>query len=442
MHDFHPALARLLALPDPARRIGPFVLVRQLGRGGFAPVWLAKEVYGAETLRAAAVKLFSLENAAGDASRRIVEEARALCRVEHRNVVRFYSLAVDEQAGVMGLGMEYVAGRSLAARLEAAGVLRVDQVIELGIALSSALSAVHRAGIVHRDVKPANVVETPEGYKLIDFGISSARTSLPAAEAWAPSADPDNTGRVAALQSGTLGYVDPVTIATGAPASLESDLYALGVTLFECLAGRLPAGPRGVEFDTRILDGRALPPPITKLAKDTPPALAALVDRMVRPDRSFRYRSAEEVGAALERLRGSPRVRARFVSVLAAVAPMVAIASGFGTWALYQRALRAEAVALRGARSVEPEARPEVSTQRAVLPSRLEPRPPEPRAEVKTEEPAAGRARRTRSATSRTLPSAPQPLVPEKLEPVPAEESPPPPPPPRGNLPLAPARDW
>ena len=129
MQDVHPSIMRLLALPEPARRVGPFVLVRQLGRGGFAPVWLAKEVYGSETLRAAAVKMFAL---GGDASRRIVEEARALCRVEHRNVVRFYSLAVDEEAGVMGLGMEYVAGRSLSARLDAAGRLRVEQVVEPG----------------------------------------------------------------------------------------------------------------------------------------------------------------------------------------------------------------------------------------------------------------------------------------------------------------------
>lgn len=103
MHDIHPSVARLLAQPEAARRIGPFVLVRQVGRGGFAPVWLAREVYGSETLRAVAVKLVAL---GGDASRRFVEEARAFCRVEHRNVVWF----------LMGLDMEYVAGRSLAER--------------------------------------------------------------------------------------------------------------------------------------------------------------------------------------------------------------------------------------------------------------------------------------------------------------------------------------
>src|SRR5215472_6668674 len=100
------SLKSLLDLPDAGRRLGPFVLVAPLGRGGFAPVWLAKETYGATELRTAAVKLFSLEangEAHGDraAGARIVEEARALCRVEHPNVVRFYALPMDDQRGVI-----------------------------------------------------------------------------------------------------------------------------------------------------------------------------------------------------------------------------------------------------------------------------------------------------------------------------------------------------
>jgi len=454
MHDIHPSIARLLALPEAVRRIGPFVLVRQLGRGGFAPVWLAKEVYGAETLRAAAVKLFAIERGAGDASRRIVEEARALCRVEHRGVVRFYSLAVDEGAGVMGLGMEHLAGRSLAARLEAAGSLRVEQVVELGIALASALAAVHRAGLVHRDVKPANIVETASGYKLIDFGIASARTAFPMASSWAPSDDPDCTGRVAELQSGTLGYVDPVTIATGAPASSESDLYALGVTLFECLTGRLPSGVRGEALDPRILDGRAASPPVGALAKEAPAALATIVDRMVRPERTFRYGSAEEVLAALERLHASPTARAWFVPVLAAAAPVIAIVSGIGTWAVYERALRAEAAAPQRAPTTEaPERQHEPAPPRVVTAPPPEVRPASQRAAVVVDEPGAGKARTSRGATPRLVPksyaSTASVVAPAKPPDPPHSSAPPPAPQPpaplssgRGSLPLAPARDW
>src|SRR5215212_2732573 len=106
------AIQRLLALPDPERRIGPFLLVEQLGRGGFAPVWLAREIYGTTELRTAAVKLFSLggpsdgSSSGGSLRQQILEEARALCQVEHPSVVRFYSLPIDEALGVMGLAME------------------------------------------------------------------------------------------------------------------------------------------------------------------------------------------------------------------------------------------------------------------------------------------------------------------------------------------------
>lgn len=302
MLDLGATLERLLTKPESERRIGPFVLVRQLGRGGFAPVWLAKETFGGETLRAAAVKIFALDEHDSSASRRIIAEASALCRVEHPNVVRFYSLAVDEDLGVLGLGMEFVAGRSVAMRLDHAGLMRPEQVIDLGLAVASALEAVHRAGIVHRDIKPANIMETDQGYKLVDFGISSTATTFPDMT-WAHSNDPDCTGRVAALQSGTLGYVDPVMIAVGAPASPMSDLYALGATLFECLTGQLPASCDRKTFDEHILDGRKPPPPISTHATHASSELAAIIDKLVSPDRSQRYSSAQEVFRALERVR-------------------------------------------------------------------------------------------------------------------------------------------
>lgn len=309
MRDFPLPIERLLARSASERRVGPFLLVRQLGRGGFAPVWLAKETFGGETLRAAAVKIFALDARDGGSSRRIIEEARALCLVEHPNVVRFYSLAVDEQLGVLGLGMEFIAGRSLAARLEHVGPLRAEQVVELGLAMASALSAVHRAGIIHRDVKPANIMETASGYKLVDFGIASAAATFSETGTWIPSNDPECTGRVAALQSGTLGYVDPVTIATGAPASPESDLYALGATLYECLTGYLPAASDVKTLDERILDGRLPPSPVAKHIEDISEALAEIIDRMVSPDRTRRFASADELARSLERLRNSPPAR-------------------------------------------------------------------------------------------------------------------------------------
>src|SRR5687767_14525706 len=105
------AIRTLTDRPREERKLGPFQLVDLLGRGGFAPVWLAREVYGRTELRTAAVKLFALEGdrleQAASKRARIIEEARALCRVEHPNVVRFYSLPIDEEGGVIGLAMEH-----------------------------------------------------------------------------------------------------------------------------------------------------------------------------------------------------------------------------------------------------------------------------------------------------------------------------------------------
>lgn len=325
------AIETLLRRPAPQRTLGPFRLVEPLGKGGFAPVWLAREVYGATELRTAAIKLFALERApeGGTSPEReeILAEARALCRVEHPNVVRFYSVAVDEQAGIMGLAMEHVAGTSLDAQLAKKGTLSVPEALAVGQAMASALSAVHRAGLVHRDLKPANVVETAGTYKLIDFGIAAAETTnAPAGESAVciddlPFEEVGSTissirasernsevrlgGTLGAeLRYGTLGYIDPHCLANGTPATAESDLYALGVLLFESLTGQLPAAaamPRGRGLSGDVLDGRRAPPPLCEVAIHVPEAVGELVDQLLSPNPSERPRSAEQVAFLLDR---------------------------------------------------------------------------------------------------------------------------------------------
>lgn len=340
-----PTLTLLLERPENERRIGPFMLMEQLGRGGFAPVWLAREVYGATTLRTVAVKLFSLEGALGAEGQRstiqptrsrIVEEAHALCRVEHPNVVRYHTLSIDEPKGVMGIVMEHVAGRPLDQRLAAEKRLPVHETLAMGTAIASALSAVHRAGLVHRDVKPGNVVEADGGYKLIDFGIAEADALLPPEPPPAQEANglqsgisraarsPDATrgaGRperatgVAAsdvstnrvgLPCGTAGYIDPACVLMDAPASPASDLYALGAMLFECVTGKLPAAAHDEQGDfllASVLDGRAPPPSLLEAEPDAPPSLARLIDSLIAPDRRERPPSAEWVAIRLEQIR-------------------------------------------------------------------------------------------------------------------------------------------
>ncbi|MDC3954752.1 serine/threonine-protein kinase [Polyangium jinanense] len=317
------AVRRLTDLPDAERRIGAFWLVRQLGRGGFAPVWLAEETAGTTKLRLSAVKLFSLD-AGGEAGRQaIIDEAARLCRVEHPNVVRFYQLPVDETRGVIGLAMEYVAGESLGERLRDKQTLSVRETIDAGIAIASALVAVHGAGLVHRDISPANVVVdaallgTPAAYKLIDFGISAASTAtpgqtIPSMRSKIPSAPstprdrPSDRGFRSPLEAigGKRGFVDPVCWRALSPATSASDLYALGAVLFVCLVGRTPAAGRG-SLDEDVLHGRKEPPRLAELVSELPASLGDLVDALLAPEPEGRPRSAEIVAIELERIRSA-----------------------------------------------------------------------------------------------------------------------------------------
>src|SRR4051812_46679394 len=331
-----PALRAFLELPPSERRLGPFQLLHPLGKGGFAPVWLAEEVYGETKLRTAAIKLFCFEQAglglrtslsspssvtSPEAQRRdqILEEARALCRVEHPNVVRFYALPTDEARGIVGLAMEHVAGTSLDERLAVAGGKGIPprEALAIGTALASALVVVHQAGLVHRDLKPANVIDAAGVYKLIDFGIASATMERPRSRtsqrevivAGIPivSAEPIDEGPET---FGTHGYVDPACVGTGKPATPASDLYGLGVLLHECLTAMLPAADAG-EPSTAVIRGERRARPVRDRNPDVPPALAALVDALVDPDPEKRPRSAEAVAHDIERIRQELAGRAR-----------------------------------------------------------------------------------------------------------------------------------
>jgi serine/threonine protein kinase len=324
-------IKRFLERPDAERRLGPFLLVRQLGSGGFAPVWLAKEVYGTTEVRTAAVKLFSLQRSqrkpdrseVADAVRAgIIAETSALCKVEHPNVVRFYSLALDEESGLMGLAMEHIGGTALDQRLAKVGKLSVVETLAVGIAIASALSAVHRAGLVHRDVKPSNVIESAGVYKLIDFGIAAADIlRAPESNPSAPEvmddlpltvtetgsgADPIRPTIPLGFLSGTPGYIDPVCLAEREPATPASDLYALGAMLFECLTGKVPAAAAatpGRGLDEDVLEGFSRAPLLGAIAPEVPYLLGHEIDTLLAPERSQRPLSAEWVSTRFEQIR-------------------------------------------------------------------------------------------------------------------------------------------
>lgn len=326
---------------ESSRRIGPFRLVRALGAGGFAPVYLAVEEHGGLELRAVALKVFSRGASSAAERARIIAEARALCRVDHPNIVRFLQL-VEDTDGTLALAMEHVRGRALSSRIDAGELLSLPEALAMGRAVASALAAVHAAGLVHRDLKPANILEADQTYRLIDFGIavpdvarrasSKPKVSLAAPErgagtepravidvgdatlgATAMGGEDEGDGTFAT--AGTMGYIDPVCLAGGQPADASSDLYGLGVTLFECLTGRLPASAeadaQARSLKPSVMFGYAPPPSVRELAPDLPKDVIALVDALLAPARADRPARAEWVAAELDRLGRAARGAAR-----------------------------------------------------------------------------------------------------------------------------------
>lgn len=294
-----------MALPADQRCLGPYRLKAQLGSGGFAPVWLADEEYGGRKVREVAIKLFAVQpddERSSLLNQAILDEAQQLCLIEHPNVVRFYGLRASEDHQVVGLVMEYIDGTPLIDLFAGRKRLPIQDALAIGAAVASALAAVHRAGIVHRDIRPANVMATRDTHKLIDFGIALSSRENPLAGS-SPRRLDDSSITPLIMARALQGYLDPVCVKDpAAPHTPASDLYALGALLFACVTGRIPAaGSDGLERD--ILVGRRPPPPLLDVEPRAPEELGRIIDELLDPDPQKRPRSAELVMLAIDRAR-------------------------------------------------------------------------------------------------------------------------------------------
>jgi hypothetical protein len=260
--------------------LGRYRLVRRLGTGGFGAVWLAWDEH---LEREVAVKAVP-RSGAHDA--RAEREALAAARLNHPGIVTLYEAGGDESGHY--LVSELVHGTTLA-DLESAGALSDRDVVRVGLALADALEHAHRRGVVHRDVKPQNVIvphlpESPAGVaKLTDFGIATLAGDDPLTR----------TGDVV----GTLAYMAPEQ-AEGRRVGPPADVYALGLVLYEALAGRHPVRGAGPADTARRL-GATLPS-LGRARRDLPAPLVAGIDRAVRPRAEERGSLADLRGALEE----------------------------------------------------------------------------------------------------------------------------------------------
>jgi serine/threonine-protein kinase len=252
------------------------------------------EVFLAEDTRLhRLVALKALQARTGEgASRRLLHEAQVAARLNHPGIAAVHD--VIEEDGRPFIVMEYVEGRPLNA-VAAEGPLPVEKAIDIGIALAEAVAFAHSRGVVHRDIKPANVVLTPAGsVKLLDLGVARI------VERTVSRAGPGDLTSTGMPFAGTLPYIAPEVLAGGS-ADAASDVYSLGVLLFEVLASRRPFEDRDAVALAMAI-GSGTPPRLDTLRPEVPQSLAALVARTLERDPARRL-SAAALGAELASIR-------------------------------------------------------------------------------------------------------------------------------------------
>jgi eukaryotic-like serine/threonine-protein kinase len=254
---------------------GRYRIERELGHGGMAIVYLARDE---ELARLVAVKVLPEHLAHDDAFRaRFAREARLAGGLAHPNIVRVYDAGETPRPFIV---MEYVPGASLAA----AGHLPVARVVELGVQACAGLQHAHDAGLVHRDVKPANLILREDGVlKIADFGIARA---------------PESTRHTqAGTLLGTAAYLAPEQIA-GEDATAASDVYSLGGVLYELLTGRPPFSFTSLA-ELAAMQANGVIEPVSDLVPDVPREVEAAVMHALARDPRFRPASAGELGEEL-----------------------------------------------------------------------------------------------------------------------------------------------
>ena len=296
----------------PGTRLGErWEIVRVLGRGGFSVVYLARD---RELGRDVALKVLRQDRLNEASLKRFKREAAVARDMAHPHLVRIYD--IEQAGGSIFLTLEAIAGGSLRERL-ASGPLPIAQALRVARQLFDALAALHGAGIVHRDIKPGNVLLTESGdVKVADFGLALDLER--------------NETRLTVSETtvGTLEYLSPEQ-ALGEALDFRSDLYSAGIVLYELLTGELPHGGRS-SLGTLVARFRQRPTPVTSLRPETPSWLARLVERLLERRPQDRYASAAEVVRDLDRRRArrsQPRRRKVATALVASAIALLTLAA-------------------------------------------------------------------------------------------------------------------
>jgi serine/threonine-protein kinase len=266
-------------------KIGRYEVIERVGRGGMGAVYLGRDTV---LEREVAIKVMSSDFAADETSRpRFYREARAAAKLQHRNIVTIFEFGEEDETPY--IVMEFLRGQDLAKRMRAEPPLALEQKLEIIAELCTGLHFAHEQGVIHRDVKPANIWLVPDGsVKLLDFGIAKFASST-------------MTRQGSVL--GSISYMSPEQV-NGLEVDGRADVFSAGVVLYELLTGKKPfAGDSPTAVLARIMDDQ--PASVADLPADMPRPLVAAVLKALQKDREKRYRHAADFGADLRLVRSA-----------------------------------------------------------------------------------------------------------------------------------------
>ena len=296
----------------PGARLGPYEIVSPLGAGGMGEVYRACDT---RLGRDVAIKVLPQHlSANADVRARFEREARTVSSLNHPNICTLFDVGREGETDY--LVMELIEGETLATRL-ARGALPVADVLRLGAQVADALDRAHRAGVIHRDLKPGNVMLTRSGAKLMDFGLARATglagpasasgvTGHPARPGPALTQSPTVAGPLTAEGTivGTFQYMSPEQL-EGKEADARSDIWALGCVLYEMASGRRAfEGASQASLIGAIMN--AAPRPLGEITPVLPPTLDRLVRQCLARDPEDRWQSARDLARELRAIDGAP----------------------------------------------------------------------------------------------------------------------------------------
>ena len=284
---------------EPERVLLHYRILNKIGEGGMGQVYKAEDT---KLGRHVALKLLSPEsNKDITARRRLLSEAQSASVLNHPNIVTIF--AIEEADGIDFIVMEFVEGETLTTHLALTGALPLPSLLDVGIQVADALEAAHDSGIIHRDVKPANILITSKGLvKVTDFGLAkTVRVNSDAIDREALTLAANLTGPGIVL--GTAAYMSPEQT-RGETLDVRSEIFSLGSVLYEAATRtRAFGGPSVLAIMHAI--AAIDPPPPSRLRPELPPEFDLIVERALAKNRELRYNSAAEMAEALRGLRAS-----------------------------------------------------------------------------------------------------------------------------------------